>query len=67
MLFFLKDVLVLVVINLLDASDTLGGCHALRKLSLDWTPAGEPSGMYLIDTLPGDRLRLLRIMSSRVI
>jgi len=59
-----------VVINQSNAGtlgSVLGGCHALRELSLDLTPVDEPSEPYLIDTIPGDRLQLLRIMPSLVI
>lgn len=48
-------------------ASALGGYHALRELSLDWTPVYNAQEPHLVDAIPGDRVPLLRIMPCQLI
>lgn len=54
--------------NVGTLSSFLGRCHALRELSLEWVPTNsDVPELYLIDAIPGDCIKLLRIMPSQVL
>ena len=60
----------MIVIGMSNAgtlASALGGCHALRELSLDWIPAHDAQEPYLVDEIPGDLVQLLRIMPSQIL